>query len=526
MATNPAPKPRPMRWWLPTAIIVIAVLTITVLTQSPELPAIKKIGFRALTVAISFGLLLIWFLFLSAFRWRTRGLVLVALALALFGFKRLVRMDGSADGSGRPKLAWKSSPRISGEIQSHEAAAPPSPQPAGEIKASLPYPGLLGPDRTGVIPGVVLDTNWASHPPQQLWRQPVGLGWSGFAVVDTRAVTQEQRGENELVVCYELATGRALWLHTNHVRFNDKIGGDGPRSTPAIADGRVYALGGTGILDCLDLTNGSLIWTRDTLKQCQQPNLVFGQSCSPLLVDDLVITSAGQTNGPTLWAFRQDNGSNVWQSGTDNASYSSPALATICGTRQILSVNAASLTAHRPADGRILWQYDWKGWGPRCAQPVVLEGDRVFLSAGFGVGCLMLQIKTNSAGGLSPFELWKSMKLKTQFSSALVRGGFAYGLDESDLVCLDLATGQRQWKSGHYGYGQLLLVGDVLLIQTEPGPVVLVAANSSEFHELAHLDALSSKTWNSPALAGEYFLTRNDHEAACYRLPVQPHQGR
>lgn len=520
ITTKAASKPRPMRWWMPVVIIIIAVTLITSLTQAAELPIVKKILFGALTVIGSLLLLLVWFLFLSAFRWRTRIFTLAAVALILFGFSRLVRIDGSTNGSGIPRLAWKWAPRPSGVVMPQVAAFPPTAKPVNEVKAAFPYPGLLGSDRSGCIHGLTLEHDWVSHPPEQLWRQPVGLGWSGFAVVDSYAVTQEQRGENELVVCYELATGRTLWMHTNHVRFSEKMGGDGPRSTPTIFNHRIYALGATGILDCLDLSNGKLLWTHDTLQECHQPNLIFGMSCSPLVIDDLVIVGGGQTNGPTLWAYRQGDGSTAWKSGTDNASYSSPTLTSLCGKRQILSVNASSVTAHNPTDGRILWKYDWKGWGPRCTQPVTIDGDRVFLSAGFGVGCVLLQI-TDAGGGLSAAEIWKNLKLKTQFSTAIVRDRVVYGLDEGVLACVDLATGERKWKDGHYGFGQLVMIDDLLLVQTEPGAVVMVEANPSEYHELGRLNALSSKTWNNPAVAGEFLITRNDHEAVCYRLPAR-----
>lgn len=514
-------KTRPMRWWMPVAIMVIAVTIIVILSQAPELPIIKKILFGMLTVVGGLLLLLVWFMFLSAFRWRTRLLGLAAFIVLLVGFNRLVRIDGSVDGSGRPRLAWKWTPKSSGDVKSQPVVAVSGPMLTNNVEATVDFPGLLGSNRNGVIQGILLEKDWTTHPPQQLWRQPVGLGWAGFAVAGSYAITLEQRDENELVVAYELATGRTLWMHTNHVRFSEKMGGDGPRSTPTIYNRRVYAVGATGILDCLDLTSGKAIWSHDTLEENHLPNLIFGTSCSPLVVDNLVIVNAGQTNGPTLWAYRLDDGATVWKSGIDNASYSSPALVTLCGQRQVLSVNGSSVTAHNPADGRILWNYPWKNWGPRCAQPVIIESNRIFLSAGFGVGCSLVQIQTNAAGEFSATELWKNLRLKTQFSSALVRGGFAYGLDEGVLACINLATGERAWKDGHYGFGQVLMIDDVILVQTEPGPVVLVAANSSEFKELARVGALSSKTWNNPAIAGEFFLTRNDQEAVCYRLPLR-----
>jgi len=327
-----------------------------------------------------------------------------------------------------------------------------------------------------------------------------------------------QRGENEQVVCYELADGHEVWSHTNRVRFSEPIGGDGPRATPTIHQGRVYALGATGILDCLDAATGKLIWTRDTLKENALPNTYWGKSSSPLVVDNLVVVTGGMTKKSTLLAFHREDGSPAWQTGTDEASFSSPALVTLDGTRQILSVNDSSVTGHDPKDGRILWEYPWPGSMPKCAQPVVVGGDRVFLSASFNAGSVLLQVKKGTDGSFAATEAWKNRNLKSEFSNIVSRDGFLYGLDDGILGCLDIATGARKWKDGRYGHGQVLLVGDLLLVQTEQGPITLVEANPSGFHEVAKLNALEAKTWNTPALAGEYLLVRNDQEAACYRL--------
>jgi outer membrane protein assembly factor BamB len=506
---------------MPIATLLLAFTVLFGWWHYPELPVTSRIMYSALTVAVSLLLLLVWFLFFSAFRWRTRLMSLGILALAVFGFSRLVRMDGAINGSGLPRVTWKWTPKNTGNVEQSEAIAARPAVSADLATASGDYPGFLGSDRSGIVEGVQLERDWSAHPPQLLWRQPVGLGWSSFAIKGSRAVTQEQRGENELVVCYELATGRRLWMHTNHVRFSEKVGGDGPRATPTIAGERVFALGATGILDCLELADGKPIWSHDTLAENHASNLVWGKSSSPLVLDNLVIISGGQTNGPTLLAYQRENGSPVWTAGTDEASYSSPTIATLAGRRQVLSLNAASLTAHDPADGHILWQYPWKGWEPRCAQPVALEGDRVLLSAGFGLGSVLLQVKTDAGGKLSASEAWKNLRLKTQFASAVVRDGYAYGLDEGVLACIDLATGERKWKDGHYGFGQLVLVHDLLLVQTEPGPVALVEASPAEFREVGQVNALDSKTWNPPAVAGDFLLVRNDKEAICFKLATR-----
>ena len=339
------------------------------------------------------------------------------------------------------------------------------------------------------------------------------------AVSSGGAITQEQRGESELIVCYDLAGGNPLWSHTNAARFSEPMGGDGPRATPTIDHDRVYALGATGILDCLNSATGKLIWTRNVLKDDSLPNTYFGKCSSPLVVDDLVVVTGGMAKRSTLLAFHCGDGSPAWRAGNDEASFSSPELVTLAGSRQILSINAATVTGQDPKDGHVLWEYSWGNnkW-PKCAQPVVLDGDRVLLSASFNAGCVLLQIKSSPQGDFSATELWKNRNMKSEFSNLVARDGFLYGLDDGILTCVDLATGERKWKDGHYGHGQVVLAGDQLLVQTEQGPIALVEAKPSAYCEVARLNALSAKTWNTPALAGEFLLVRNDQEAACYRL--------
>jgi outer membrane protein assembly factor BamB len=442
--------------------------------------------------------------------------------LALLGvaFVSLVRIDGSS-GTGQPNIVWRWTPRTSGgdvgELKPVKTVAA-----VPKVEGAQDYPGYLGRDRSGVVTGIPLERDWSAHPPEELWRRPVGLAWSSFAVSGSSAITQEQRGEHELVVCYDLATGNPVWSHTNQVRFSEPMGGDGPRATPTIVDGRVYALGGTGVLDCLDAATGTLIWTRDILKEHGLANTHFGKCSSPLIVDDLVVVTGGMAKHSTLLAFRRADGAPVWAAGRDEASFSSPMLATLAGRRQVLSVNAASVTGHDPKNGQVLWEYAWANnkW-PKCAQPVVLEGDRVLLSASFDAGCVLLQVSAGADGSLAVSEVWKNRKMKSEFSNVVARGGFIYGMDDGILACVEVATGERKWKEGRYGHGQMMLVDDLLLVQTERGPVALVEADPSRYLEVAQIKALGAKTWNTPALAGQFLLVRNDQEAICYRLPLR-----
>jgi outer membrane protein assembly factor BamB len=386
---------------------------------------------------------------------------------------------------------------------------------------------FLGPDRTGVLPIARFSTNWTTQAPRELWRRPIGLGWSSFAVVGGQAWTQEQVGDDERVICLNVATGQTLWSHSERTRFSEWQGGDGPRATPTVQDGRVYAMGGTGILLCLDAATGKLVWRRSVLEENSLSNLIWGTSSSPLIVDGLTVITGGRGSGAVLYAYRSSDGSPAWKSGDGDASYASPILATLAGRRVIVSNNAESLTAHDPATGRILFNHAWGGskW-PKASQPVVLSGDRVFVSGGYGMGCQIIQVKVGEAGSdhatgtLKTETSWKGITMKTQFNSPGLRNGYLYGLDDGLLACVDASNGRRIWKDGRFGSGQTLIVGDTVVVQNENGTVHACAASPDGFRELGQIAALSSKTWNQPAVAGRYLLVRNDREAVCWELPA------
>lgn len=504
--------------------MVVIALTATVWLRVRERPFVEQ---STLAVWILTALALVfWYIFLTGLRWKTRFLLAGAAALLLagvvLGARLLTRVEGSIGGSGMPRLVWKWSPRrdaSAGQLLV-SSRTPPAEVASAPGTPATSFPQFLGPNRSGVLHGVSLVRDWAASPPRQLWRRSVGVGWSAFAVSAGRAITQEQRGEQELTVAYDLATGVPCWAQTNRVRFSETLGGDGPRATPTIQDGRVYVMGATGILDCLEEANGQLLWSRDVLRENQLRNVTWGKSCSPLVFGRLVVVTGGEERAKSLLAYDARDGRPVWQSGRDRSSYASPAVATLAGREQILIVNGHSVSGHNPEDGRLLWDYPWPGEFPKVAQPLPLDTNLLLVATGYGIGCSLLRLQPSDSGEWSVAEVWKNRNLKPKFTNLVRRGHHVYGLDDGVLVCLDPATGQRVWKDGRYGHGQILLVDDVLLIQTEPGDVVLVDATPEGHRERARLPALKAKTWNNPVLAGDLLLVRNDQEAACYRLPI------
>ena len=485
-------------------------------------------------VARSFAMLalgLLWLLITGlwwALRARGRRLPRLAALLLIIGVAVLVlkmttRYDGSSDGTALPRLVWKWQKPAAPALGATVTALPASE--LAQLPAGLAdMPRFMGPAGDGVVAAAGFAMDWSAHPPREVWRQPVGIGWAGFAVAGRRAVTQEQRGDDECVTCYDVVTGKLLWLHADKARFSEGMGGDGPRATPTIdaQAAQVFTLGATGILNCLNLETGAVKWRRDTLKDCDAGNLTWGKSTGPLLHGPHVIVNGGN-RAPGLIAMRRDNGEIVWRGGDDDASYSSPVLMTLAGCEQIVSVNATSVSGHDTATGAVLWSFPWPGDYPKVAQPMLVGTDRVLVTSSYGMKSHLLEIKNGADGKLSCSEVWASSAPRTKFSSAAVIGGHAYALDEGTLACVDLASGERGWRAGRYGYGQHLVTDGHLLIQAEPGFVVLVRPDPAGLAEVARLAALDSgKTWNPPTLAGRWLLLRNDREAVCYELPAKP----
>lgn len=404
------------------------------------------------------------------------------------------------------------------------------------------YPRFLGNGYWAEAKGVELEADWNAHRPKLLWKQPIGAGWSGFAIVGDYAVTQEQRGDQEMVVCYELKTGKVAWSHADEARWDPSgpgaLGGVGPRATPTIHDGRVYTHGATGILNCIDARTGKRLWSHDTLAEFGAENISWGKSDSPLIVDDNVVISVGGLDNNSLVAFNRETGDVAWAAGSHRSSYASPILTEIAGVRQILAVNENFLTAHDAATGEVLWEHPWDGdsnGNASASQPVPVGGDRIFLSKGYGIQSQLIQVTRTATNGeeagtddaekWSAEIIWSKPVLRTKFGNVVLRDGVVYGIDDIDMDCAELETGKRNWKKRRrpeLGHGQIILVGDKILALSESGELVLIAADSKKYRELAKLQAIEGVTWNNPALSGQYLLVRNAEEAACFELPLAP----
>lgn len=512
---------KPVRWWPIIVILALAIAVMMGIRLWPKTSFQQKNIATAQVVIVSLFLGLLWVLFLSRLKWRIRLLVFGGVVGMLALTAGLFRIHG-VTGDLLPILEWRWKQPDTMAIPVGQPSLPPAGRTALLVPTTNDFPQFLGPQRNATVTGPTLARDWKAQPPQKLWRQPIGAAWSGFAVLGNYAVTQEQRGEDEMVVAYDLLTGNVLWAHADKAHYNTTIAGEGPRATPTIVSNRVFTLGATGILNCLDLTTGARIWSKDIMKDNQATVNGWGMSGSPLVIDQMVVVNAGGANGRSLVAYHAATGEFAWGGGNASAEYSSPLLAKLAGVRQIL-IFTRKVVAHDVASGEVLWEYPWPGGHPHIAVPVMLPGDRVLVTSGYGTGSELLQIKKAPDGKWSAARIWKSIRLKAKFTNVVYRDGFIYGLDDGILVCLDAADGSLKWKEGRYGHGQVILTGALLLVTDEGGDMVLVEPVPEAHRELTRFTALHGKTWNPPALAGEFLVVRNDKEAACYRLPiVQP----
>jgi outer membrane protein assembly factor BamB len=452
---------------------------------------------------------------------RLGSLLVVALTWASF---TLVRIEG-IDAELKPDLHWRWSPTAEDLFLAEKASAADRLADWTPVLGPGDWPEFRGPDRDGVIHGVSLATDWQATPPRLRWRRRVGPGWSSVIVIDNRLFTQEQRGDQETVVAYDALTGQQLWVHEDAARFWEQVSGAGPRATPTFAGGRLYALGGTGVLKCLDASTGRRLWSRDIKADSGAQVPMWGFSGSPLVVDGLVVVFAGGPGDKGLLAYRSDTGEPAWTASTGQLSYSSPHLATLAGTKQCLLLSDRGLTAVDPATGKVLWEHGVPMPGaPRTIQPHVIGDNQLAVGTLEGPGVALIEV-THDGNAWNVVDRWASKDLKPEFPDLVVHQGHAYGFDVNLFCCLDLATGKRCWKAGRYGRGQVMLVADqsLLLVISEGGELILLAANPQRHEELGRFRVLDRKTWNHPVIAHGRLYVRNAEEMACYDL--EPSKG-
>jgi hypothetical protein len=451
---------------------------------------------------------------------RPRRVWMVATILVACGLYTLFRSEGiTSDASA--DFTWRWSKTHEERLLAQDVEEFTSPPSASVVmRTEVDWPGFRGPERDGIISNLRIETDWSGTPPVELWRRSIGPGCSSFAVWGDLLYTQEQRGDNEVVSCYNRINGKPVWRHRDAARFWDSHVGAGPRATPTLNNGRIYTLGATGILNVLDAWDGSVVWSRNAASDTEAKDSGWGIASSPLVVDDVVVVAATGK----LVAYDLATGNPRWFGPDGGDSYSSPHLLTIDSVKQILLMSGSGATSIAPADGKLLWEYPWPR-ETRIVQPALTDDGDVLISAGGRKGMRRLAVGLGPEGWKIE-ERWTSSRLRPDFNDFVVHKGHVYGIEGLSLSCIDIKDGKRKWKEGQYG-GQIVLLADqdLLLILSEKGELVLVGATPDNFRELARFPAIEGKTWNHPVLVGDILLVRNGLEMAAFRLFLEQGEG-
>jgi len=484
-------------------------------------------GFGIIIYVVPWGITAFVVALILSTRLRTSRRTWLALLAATvgFGYWDLVRID-EIRGDFRTTRNWRWQPtaedRFLRSLSSRrEDDGPTATAITKQPLADPEWPSFRGPNRNGVQPGVTLAENWKTQPFKEIWRVPIGPGWSSFSVAGNRLFTEEQRGEHEVVVCYDANSGSELWVHEETSRFWEAVGGAGPRATPTLSEGKLFALGARGVLNRLDPITGEQIWQRDLNDDAKREPPDWGYASSPLVTRDVVIVHSGGPEDKGLLAYDVETGDLRWTSPSGDHSYSSPQLSTVNGKQCVLMLTNKGITFVDPADGKMLGKHDWEYDGYRVLQPLVLEDSSVLLGSGMGAGTRRIEVRWDGEQFAIKTD-WTARRMSPDFNDYVAHKGYLYGFDRNIFACVDLATGERKWKKGRYGHGQVLLLpsGDQLLVLSEDGELILLRATPKNLVELTRFQVLKGRTWNHPVLAGNRLYVRNGEEAACFEVPT------
>jgi len=535
-------------------ILTVLLFVVAVLAQVfvSEIEDVLHLGLDVIMVvtALCAGCLivlwLVWILLGSRWRWWKRLVSALVLLLAVYALLKIFRpVHGGDVNLLRFEPIWVQRRSVlTTDVLLHATADL-------AVESLTDFPRFLGSTQNGMVAnGQQIETAGVAENARILWKQPIGAGWSGFSARNGYAVTMEQRGDQECVTCYEIKTGELKWISRHAACHQDKmgLGRIGPRSTPTIHDGRVYAVGAVGNLVCLNGADGSLVWQQDLngilgikLSEVEgsdgfktqfeeNTRLAWARAGAPLVVDETLVVAGGGPEGETratLLAFDLETGQLKWKGGDAMIAYGSPILVTLSGQRQILLTCESQAQGFDPATGELLWSHARPGesdGGANTSQISVLSETDVLTSKGYPDGGGERIHLEQQGGQLIASSVWSSSKvLKTKLTSPIIHGGYAYSLSNGFMECARLSDGAQMWKRrGRFGHGQVLGVGNVILLHSESGELFFLEATPDEYRELGTLKTIDGVCWNTLCLTGNKLLVRSEIEAACLEIAMIP----
>ena len=392
---------------------------------------------------------------------------------------------------------------------------------AGSLAAGLQaapgdWPQWRGPAQDGVSRETGLAAKWPEKGPPELWRVPLGAGYSSVAVVAGRAYTMFADKEGEFAVVLDVVDGKSVRKTRLGPMYHNSYG-DGPRATPTLDEGRVYWLGASGELLCQDAVSGRPIWRFNVLEKFAAENADYGLAASPVVMGNMLLVVVGGKNGHSLAALDKATGDVHWTSLSDKAGYATPLHVDVDGSPQIVVLTGVAVVGLAPKDGRELWRVPWKTTLDANVATPIFADNRLFVSSGYGTGCALFSLAVTGPQAAIE-QLWANKRMMNYFSSSVRLGRHLYGFDNTTLVCMDFQTGAVKWRQKGFNRGSLLAADGKLVIYGERATLALADASPEKYRELAKADVLDGQTWTVPTLSGGKLFVRNTKELVCLDL--------
>lgn len=367
------------------------------------------------------------------------------------------------------------------------------------------WPHWRGTNFNGISAETNWNTKWPAEGPKQLWKANVGTGFSSVSVSKGRVYTMGNEKNLDTVFCFEAETGKEIWKHSYPSPLDAKYYEGGPSVTPTVDGDRVYTLGRKGDLFCLETSSGKVVWQKNLAKELGAEIPTWGFAGSPLIEKNFLILNVGSAGT----ALDKTTGKVVWFSGKEPSGYSTAVPTEYNGQRCVVLFGAKTVFVATVADGKKLWEHEWKTqYDVNAADPIVAS-NKVFISAGYNHGCALLEIKGGKAT-----VLWENKNLKNHINSSILLGGFLYGFDgnagpKADFKCIDFETGKVKWSEAKLGAGALIAADEKLIVITDKGELIIMEPSGDAFKPISRAQVLGGRNWTTPVLSNGKIYCRN-----------------
>ncbi len=368
------------------------------------------------------------------------------------------------------------------------------------------WPNWRGPQHDGISRETGWSSDWGEHGPKKLWTANVGTGFSSISIAAGRGFTAGHRDDHDTVFCFDAETGVMQWNYEYPAPLVDNLHEGGPAATPTIDGDLVYSVSKDGQLHCFEIATGKVVWRVNIGDIADVPMPQWGFSCSPLLVDEMLIVEAGST-----LALDKTTGRLIWKSERYEPGYGSPAPCIFDGIQHVAVLNNDELILVRCKDGRVVASHPWKTDYDTSSTTPIVVGDDVFISTGYKRGCSLLH---KNGGRLE--TVYENRNMSNHMATCVLRDGHLYGIDGNShnarickLVCLDFATGAVKWSERGFGCGSVLMADGKLIVLSDDGHLVIAATNTERYEEIARSQVIDGRCWTVPTLANGRIYCRN-----------------